>query len=115
MDGNVPRQVTDALAAAGYEVDRSAQQRAAETDASVLERATAGAWILVTQDRDFGDLVFRQLLSFTGVLYLRLAGMDNAAKASLVTATVIRHAAVLPGSLAVLTREHLRVRPLPRT
>jgi predicted nuclease of predicted toxin-antitoxin system len=41
-------------------------------DKQVLETARAGGRILVTDDRDFGELVFRQRQPHTGVIYFRL-------------------------------------------
>lgn len=44
----------------------------------------SGSALLVTADKDFGELVFRQGHVHSGVMLLRLAGLSNHAKAELV-------------------------------
>ncbi len=45
-------------------------------DEQVLALARAEQRILIANDRDFGDLVFRQRHSHTGVIYFRLSTTD---------------------------------------
>jgi predicted nuclease of predicted toxin-antitoxin system len=47
-------------------------------DEEVLEIARRERRILITDDRDFGDLVFRHLTPHSGVIYLRLASFSFA-------------------------------------
>lgn len=67
--------------------------------------------MLITADKDFGDLVFRLRQQNMGVLLLRLAGMPNAAKALHVALTLERFESQLLGRFAVLTQKMLRIRP----
>jgi predicted nuclease of predicted toxin-antitoxin system len=46
------------------------------SDPEVLSIATTERRIVVTEDRDFGELVFRLRQAHTGVLYLRLPPME---------------------------------------
>lgn len=113
IDANVPRQIADALIRAGHDVDRSVVLHPGETDASVLARAEADQRIVITQDRDFGELVFRRGQHCRGVLFLRLAGLGNDEKSALVVTVVAHHETQLIGNFAVLERDSLRIRPLP--
>jgi predicted nuclease of predicted toxin-antitoxin system len=54
------------------------------TDEEVLQQANAHSAVLLTADKDFGDLVFRQGLVHSGVMLLRLAGLANVTKAEIV-------------------------------
>jgi len=47
-------------------------------DREILRLAYAEQRILITNDRDFGDLVFRQGMSHAGVIYLRFP-LDSSA------------------------------------
>src|SRR5215208_2685901 len=47
-------------------------------DREILRLAHAEQRILITNDRDFGDLVFRQGMSHAGVIYLRFP-LDSSA------------------------------------
>ncbi len=58
IDACVPAQLADALAALGADVI-SAAGRPAMPDEEVLSGALARDRVLITSDKDFGDLVFR--------------------------------------------------------
>jgi len=54
------------------------------SDEQVLERANNISALLLTSDKDFGELVFRLRRLAAGVILLRLAGLANSEKADLV-------------------------------
>jgi predicted nuclease of predicted toxin-antitoxin system len=114
IDANVPRQVAVALTEAGHEVDTSILKRPGLDDRSVIEHVQATATILITQDRDFGELVFRQGARCQGIVFLRLAGLDNHRKAALVVAVIAQHSARLAGTFTVIDAGQVRFRPLPQ-
>jgi hypothetical protein len=76
----------------------------------VLARSLESGALLVTADKDFGEIVFRQRQISSGVLLLRLAGMNSANKAKRVQETVDKHGARLAGVFSVLTPGGLRSR-----
>ncbi len=63
---------------------------------------------LITNDKDFGELIFRQRLTTAGVILVRLAGLSNRAKAETVARAVDDHSKELAGAFAVVTRGHVR-------
>ena len=62
-------------------------------DTEVLRRAREVGAVLLTNDKDFGELIFRQRLHSGGVLLLRLSGLSRDAKVAAVVATIQEHAA----------------------
>ena len=66
--------------------------------------------LLVTADKDFGELVFRQRLVHTGVLLLRLEGLTNPTKAELVAAAFRDRGHELLGAFSVLSPGQIRIR-----
>ena len=70
--------------------------------------------ILITEDRDFGELVIRQRLSVRGVILLELDRLSDAAEADAVAAFVSAHADKISGNLVVIEPGRIRLRPLPR-
>ncbi|MFN0105707.1 MAG: DUF5615 family PIN-like protein [Bryobacteraceae bacterium] len=64
----------------------------------------------MTSDKNFGDLVFRQHLKHSGILLIRLAGLNPAQKADLVSDAVHAHCAQLTNAFSVLTADSLRIR-----
>jgi predicted nuclease of predicted toxin-antitoxin system len=73
-------------------------------------QANARNAILVTADKDFGDLVFRQGLVHSGVVLLRFAGLANATKADIVAEVCRDRAAELVGVFSVVSPGQVRIR-----
>jgi predicted nuclease of predicted toxin-antitoxin system len=74
--------------------------------------ANADGRVLVTEDRDFGELVVRQRLGVAGVLLLELDRLANSAEADRLADVVSRHADKLLGSLVVIEPARVRLRPV---
>jgi predicted nuclease of predicted toxin-antitoxin system len=113
-DENVSREVVRRLLAVGHEVISIAETEPGSSDRDVLKIAKSGNCILITEDRDFGELVIRQKLEVRGVILLELDRLSNAADAILVTEIVAGHADKLSDNLIVIEPTRVRIRPLPR-
>lgn len=109
-DENIDRGIVARLRQDGHSVDWIAELSPSMPDEDVLRRAVASGSVLVTEDKDFGELVYRRGLSHAGVLLVRLEGLDNPAKAEVVSRAVQDNAAELPGSFAVVSPDSVRVR-----
>lgn len=70
LDENTHGDLQQALTLLGH--DAVLVQRTV-SDESILEQAVADDRVLITHDRDFGDLIVRRQLPHRGVLYLRLS------------------------------------------
>jgi len=77
---------------------------------TVLAESRNSASVLITADRDFGELVFRNRQVSAGVLLIRLLGLRPAVKADLVSNAIREHAQELPGAFTVLSPGSIRVR-----
>jgi len=110
-DESVDRVVVHALRAAGFDTSYVADGLPGIADAAVLHAANAENRILVTADKGFGELVFRQARRSPGVLLLRLAGLSPARKGALVVAYVRAHSDELPYAFAVVSPGGIRIRP----
>ena len=76
-DENVDSAIETALRSAGHDVWYVAEEARGILDDEVLRRAADENALLLTSDKDFGDLVFRQGKSDSGVLLIRLAGVPR--------------------------------------
>jgi len=112
-DENVSRRVIERLRGQGFDVVSIGETRSGATDRDVLETANAEGCILITEDRDFGELVIRQRLRVHGMMLLELDRLSNAAQADLLVDVVSLHGDKLVGNLAVIEPQRIRVRPLP--
>ncbi len=111
-DEGVDRQIVDRLRQDGHSVWYVAEMEPGIPDDRVLELANENADLLLTADKDFGELVFRQGRLAPGILLVRLAGLSPAQKAEVVASAVNRHRGELPGAFAVLTPRSFRIRRL---
>ena len=113
-DENVSRLVVERLRAAGFDVSSIRETRPGASDKDVLNEAGSDDRVLITEDRDFGELVVRQRVKVRGIILLELDRVPSAAEAELVAEIVRNHASKLTGNLLVVEPARIRVRPLPR-
>lgn len=109
-DENIDRQIVDGLRSAGHDVLYVAELDPGIDDDAVLRYTGARDAILLTSDKDFGELVFRRHLLHTGIVLLRLQGLPPEQKSAAVVAMFHARGAELPARFAVLTNRTLRIR-----
>lgn len=78
-------------------------------DLDVLAIASGEVRILITNDRDFGELIFREARPHAGVILLRLGNTDGEDKARRLEAVLSQHAQDL-GHFLVVGPQRVRVR-----
>jgi predicted nuclease of predicted toxin-antitoxin system len=79
-------------------------------DEDVLSLARQEGRILVVADRDFGELIFHQGLTHTGVLFFRLPGADLQTKIDHLTTALTDHANELAsGEFLVVSPGQIRI------
>ena len=84
-DEGVDRPIVDQLRQAGHQVFYVAEMDPSISDERVLELANEQGALLITADKDFGELVFRLGRIHAGAVLLRLAGLAPDTKAHIVT------------------------------
>jgi predicted nuclease of predicted toxin-antitoxin system len=109
-DESVDCQIVDRLRQEGHRVWYVAELEPGVSDEQVLDLANREADLLLTADKDFGELVFRQRRLAPGVLLIRLAGLPPADKAQMVASAVSEHAPELSQAFAVVTPRAIRIR-----
>lgn len=109
-DEGVDRQVVDRLRHDGHDVRYVAEEAAGTSDAEILRRADEEDRLLLTADKDFGELIFRRGSSSAGVLLLRLAGLSPPRKAAFVATAVQEHESELRGRFTVIRPGSIRIR-----
>ena len=80
-DESVDKQIIDRFRAQGHNILFIAELDPGIDDETVLLRSRQSNAILLTADKDFGELVFRQRLLHSGILLIRLAGLTPDRKA----------------------------------
>jgi predicted nuclease of predicted toxin-antitoxin system len=110
IDASSDARLVPYLRSFGHDVTRIGTDYPADLpDRAVLATAHAEGRILITDDRDFGELVFRHRQPHEGVLYLRLA-------TTVLSVRIARLQAVLDAypdditEFLVVTEERIRLR-----
>ena len=112
-DESVDRQIVERLRQDGHTISYFAEMGPGIPDKDVLLLADQQSAILLTADKDFGELVFRQALVARGVLLIRLAGLSQLRKAELVSSAIKNHATEIPNAFSVVARGAIRIRYKP--
>lgn len=114
IDECCPLYLVEALRHDGHEVVYVPEVSPSITDTTVLEQAVASEQIIITEDHDFGELVFRQKLPSFGVILVRIAHTTSRdERVNRVRELLNSHAEQLPKHMITLTLDNIRVRPLP--
>ncbi|MBK7946679.1 MAG: DUF5615 family PIN-like protein [Flavobacteriales bacterium] len=79
-------------------------------DPAVLAEANARDCILLTEDKDFGELVFRLKASHAGVVLIRMHGALGDEQAEMESHAIAEQAERLHGAFTVIKRSRLRIR-----
>lgn len=110
-DESVDSNIVARLRAEGHEVFYIAERSPSISDDEVLEIANTHSALLLTADKDFGELIFRLDRMHSGIMLLRLAGLADDDKISRVLETIQRHAVELAGAFTVVSASSIRIRP----
>ena len=109
VDGHIIR----ALRSAGHTVKDIHETDLGAPDVRVLEIAHASNTVLITEDKDFGDLVFASNSPHSGVLLIRLDGFPPPGKVARVMMVLGHHINELQRAFTVLDRNKVRIRKHP--
>ena len=111
-DENVARAIVKWLRDRGHDVLHASEIQPGAADADWLTQSEAEGRLILTSDKDFGELIFRDHLTSHGVILLRLGDMiltDRLARLGEVWPTVEAHPT---GKFLVITPTKVRVRDL---
>lgn len=109
-DESVDQGIVIRLRTVGHSVLAVSEMEPGLTDDAVLAAANEQGALLLTADKDFGELVFRQGRLSSGVVLIRLAGLTLESKCAAVTNAVNEHGEELSGAFTVLSPGIVRIR-----
>ena len=110
-DESCDQRVVVALRAAGHDVQSIAETTPGSADPDVLALAVRTGRILLTEDRDFGQLVFSaRTRPAMGVLYIRCPEAARARLPRWIVATILRLGPKLEGRFCTWKPGKLRLR-----
>ncbi len=110
---NVAGELVSALRGVGHDVAWIATDAPGASDSAVLRQAASENRIVLTFDKDFGELAFRERLPVSaGVILLRVQGGSSTAVAQIVLAA-LQERDNWAGHFSVVENHRVRMTPLP--
>ena len=95
-----------------YDVTYVAEFMPGSDDEEVLANAEKEQRIVLTSDKDFGDLVFRQSMAHAGVILCRIEDLPREEKSSLVLSIIAKYSHDLLRAFTVIQPKNLRIRKI---
>lgn len=111
-DENIERPIILFLKAEGHDVLSVVENYVGSSDEDILRLANQEERILITNDKDFGELTFLQKKVSTGILLIRSRSESSVIKVELVRRVLKEREDRLKGYFVVVSERGYRVRPL---
>lgn len=109
-DEGVDKPIVDLLRSSGFDVHYILETRPGSLDEEVLRIANEENRILLTQDKDFGELVYRQRQVHQGIVLIRLGTTPAAEKAKVVNFVLLEYGDRLQQAFTVIQANAVRIR-----
>ena len=114
IDESMDARIAAALALAGHDVVEVRLGFAGSEDIDVAKVALASDRIVVTADRDFGDLAFRDNQPMPGIILVRMHGRPYQERTDRILKAITEFDDRITTSIVVVETEKFRIRPLLR-
>jgi predicted nuclease of predicted toxin-antitoxin system len=92
----------------GHDVFSVFDEARGMSDGDVLAKALADQAILITNDKDFGEMIFRERRDHNGIIFLRLADERAVNKIDILHQLLLNYAEKLPGQFVTVTESKVR-------
>jgi predicted nuclease of predicted toxin-antitoxin system len=109
-DEGIDRSIVDCLRGLGFDVFYVIEQVRSLDDDILLQIAHSETRILITRDKDFGELVYRLNKAHSGVILIRLEGCDTQERADIVCSLIKQYQEQLPKAFSVIQKGVIRIR-----
>lgn len=110
VDESVDFGIIRILRERGYTVISVTENFSGIKDPKVLEIANEKGILLLTEDKDFGDLVYRFQLPHKGILLIRLNNITRLKRFKLVADLLDKYFDELKNNFSVFTHKGIRIR-----
>ncbi len=112
VDEGIDLQIVSLLRANGHDILYIAESAQGSLDGVILELANEENRILMTRDKDFGELVYRDRMVHSGIILNRLHHLSSENKARIIMKVLEDFKEQLIGSFTVIQPNKVRLRKL---
>lgn len=109
IDECVGHKVASWLQAKGYDTISVIAEMNGQPDIAILSRAIHENRIIITQDKDFGELIFKHSNNHTGIILLRLIDQQSAHKIRILEEIFTKHVQQIYGSFIIAKSNSIRI------
>jgi predicted nuclease of predicted toxin-antitoxin system len=109
-DENIDTEIIEELKKGGYNILSISDECPGVPDEEVLRIANDHNAILLTGDKDFGELIFRRGLESSGVILVRIFGVSQEEKAHKIYQVFKQHAEDFINSFTVIGKNKTRIK-----
>ena len=111
-DENLEKPIVDYLRGKGYEVLYIAEISPSMKDEEIMQLANKDERILITNDRDFGELTFHKRKVTSGIILIRAMDEKSQNKVELIKHVLIETKGKLRGKFIVVNEAGIRIKKI---
>lgn len=109
VDENMGPSVARWLLSQGHDVFSVYDEAQGMSDEDILKKADAEGYIVISCDKDFGELVFKNRFPHKGVVLFRLNDETTASKIKVLERFLSEYSKVIGGRFTVVTETTVRI------
>lgn len=109
-DESVDFRIVKSLRNDGYQIEAIVELESGIEDDDVLKMAMGLEAILLTEDKDFGELTFRLQKPNKGIILIRMSGQQIEDKVKKLKEVLEKHLNELSGKFTVISSQKVRIR-----
>jgi len=109
IDECVGSSVAKWLSNKSYKIYSIANESYGISDEKILDKAFNEDWVIITNDKDFGDLIFRDKKKHCGVIFMRLDNESSINKIRCLEKLLSYHIKKIKNKFIVLTEKNIRI------
>jgi len=110
VDVGVGEKVEDFLYKNGYDILSVRKLNPRMSDSEIIDIAAKDNRIVITMDKDFGELIYNSGLIHKGILLLRTENCSGDKKAKILSEILINYSSELEENFCVFSKDRLRIR-----
>ncbi len=111
-DEDIPKDVVTFLRSLKHDVCWISTESPGIQDTEVLDKSYKEKRVLLTNDTDFGNLIFREKYSSSGVILFRLKNENVEVYIQILEQIILKHSTDLKGLFIIANGKKLKVRKL---